>query len=99
MTERWVAKVMGERQRLGEVLVQPERARQRPGDLGHFQGVAEARAVVVALMEHENLGLVLETAKGGRVDDPVGIPPEWATARARRLWEQPPAAPPGILRI
>ena len=72
MAERRVAEVVGERERLGQVLVEPERARQRPGDLGHFQGVGQPGAVVVALVEHEDLGLVLEPAEGGRMDDAVG---------------------------
>ena len=35
--ERRVAEVVGERQRLGQVLVEPERAGERAGDLGRLR--------------------------------------------------------------
>ncbi len=76
MPERRMAEVVGERQRLGQILVEPERARERPGDLRDFERVGQAGAVMVALVEHEHLGLVLEPAERGRMDDAVGIAPE-----------------------
>jgi hypothetical protein len=99
MAERRVAEVVGERQGLGKILVQAQRAGERAGDLGDFQGMGEARPVVVALVEHEYLGLVLEPAKRRRVDDPVAIAPEIAAGAARRLGVEPAAARPGIGRI
>ena len=94
MPERRVAEVVGERQRLGQVLVEAERAGERAGDLGHFQRVGQPGAVVVALVEHEDLGLVLEAAEGGRMDDAVGIAPERRCGwRFRGSRMQPPAAP------
>ena len=82
MPERRVAEVVRQRQRLREVLVEAERARERAGDLGDFQGVGQPRAVMVALVEHEDLGLVLEAAERGRMDDPVGVAPERAAGGA-----------------
>ena len=99
MAERRVAEVVGQRQRLGQILVEAERAGQRPGDLGHFQGVGQPGPVVVALMEHEDLCLVLEAAERGRMDDPVGIAPERVAAGAFRLGMQPPPGPGNTLRI
>ena len=96
VAERRVAEVMGQRQRLGEVLVEPELARQRAGDLGHFQGMRQAGAVMIALVEHEHLGLVLEPAKGGGMDHPVAIPAKRAAGAAWRLRKQPPPALVGI---
>ena len=97
--ERRVAEVMGERERLGEVLIERQGARERAGDLGDFQGVGQAGAVVVALVEHEHLGLVLEAAERGRVDDPVGIAAERAAGRALGLGMEPPPARRRIGRV
>jgi hypothetical protein len=92
MTERRVAEIMGERQGLGEVFMETERARDGAGDLGHFQRMGQAGAVVVALMEHEDLGLVLEAAEGGRMDDAVGVAAEIIARGAGWFRMQPPTA-------
>ena len=47
---------------------------------------------MVALVEHEYLGLVLEAAEGGRMDDAVAIAAKGAAAFAGRLGVQPAAA-------
>ena len=73
MAERRVAEIMGKRQRLGQILVDGEGARQRPGNLRHLDGMGQPRAVVIALVIDEDLGLVLEPAKGGRMDDAVAV--------------------------
>src|SRR5690349_643912 len=91
-----VAEIVRQRQRFGEILVEPELARQRAGDLGDLQRMGQAGAVMIALMEHKNLGLVLEPAKRGRVDHPVAIPAERAPGLARRLGKQPAAAAIGV---
>ena len=92
MAERRMAEIVGQRQRLGQILVEAERTGQRAGDLRHFERVGEPGAVMVALVEHEHLGLVLEPAEGGRVDDAVAVAAEGAAAFARRLRMQPAAA-------
>ncbi len=92
MAERRMTEIVGERQRLGQILVEAERAGQRAGDLRHFERVGEAGAVMVALVEHEDLRLVLEPAEGGRVDDAVAVAAEGAAVLARRLRMQPAAA-------
>ena len=96
MAERRMAEIMGQRQRLGEVLVEPKLARQRAGDLRDFERMRQPGAVVVALVEHEDLGLVLQPAERGGMDHPVAIPAERAAGPARRLRKQPPPALVGI---
>ena len=63
MAERGVTEIVREADGLGEVLVEAERAGDRAGDLRHFEAVGQPRAVVVALVIDEDLGLVL--AAGG----------------------------------
>ncbi len=99
MAERGMAEVMGQRQRLGEVLIEAELTGQRPGDLRHFQRMGQPCAVMIAFMEHENLGFVLEAAEGGGMNHPVAVAPERAAGLARRLHEQPAAAAIGIAGI
>ena len=68
-----MAEVVGERQRLGQILVEAERAGDRAGDLRHFQRVRQARAEMVALVVDEDLRLVLQPAKGVGMDDAVAV--------------------------
>ena len=93
MPERRMAEVVRQRQRLGEVLVEAERARQRAGDLGDFQRVGEPGAVVVALVVDEHLGLVRQPPEGAGMDDAVAVAPEVVAGRACRL--RPAPAPAG----
>ena len=48
------------------------------GDLGHFDGMGETGAKQVAFVVHEHLGLVFQAPEGGRVDDAVPVPLEFA---------------------
>ena len=73
VAERRVAEVVPERDRLREVLVQPERPSDVAGDPARLERVRQPRAVVVALRGDEHLRLVLEAAKRLRVDDPVAV--------------------------
>ena len=73
VTERRVAEVVPQADRLGEVLVQPERARHVARDAARLERVREAGAVVIALGRDEDLGLVLEAPERLRVDDPVAV--------------------------
>ena len=65
MTERRMAEIVAQGGSLGEVFVELERAGERTRDLGHFQRVGQAGAVVVTLVEDEDLGLVGKPAKRG----------------------------------
>ena len=74
VAEGGVPEIVGERHRFGEVLVEAERAGDRPRDLRDLKGMREPGAVVVALVVDEDLGLVLEPAEGARMDDAVPVP-------------------------
>src|SRR3981081_4161653 len=86
MPERRMAEVMGQRQGFGEVFVQAQLARQRARNLCDFQGVGQPGAVMIAFVEHEYLGLMLQPAKSGGMDHAVAIAPESAPGLARRLF-------------
>ena len=90
---------MGQRQGFGEVLVQSKQPGQCAGDLRHLQRMGQTCPVMVALVEHEHLGLVLQAAERGGMDHPVAIPPERAAGPAWRLRDQPAAATVGIAGI
>ena len=74
MAEGRVAEVMRQRHRLGQVFVYTQGAGQAAGDLGHFQGMGQAGAIIIAFMFHKDLGLVLQAAEGGGMDDAVAVP-------------------------
>src|SRR5205085_8809396 len=59
----------------------------------------EARAVVVALVEDEDLRLVLEATEGRRVHDAVAVALELAPGRGRRFRVQPPPALPRVAGV
>ncbi len=99
VAERAVAEVVGERHGLREILVEGERARRGAGDLGDLEGVGQAGAEVVAFVVDEHLGLVLEAAEGGAVDDPVAVALERAAQRALRLGVAAAAAALGIAGV
>ena len=73
VTERRMAEIMRQGQCFREILIQAERPADRTRDLRHFQAVREARAIVIALVVDEHLCLILQPAKGGRMDDPIAI--------------------------
>ena len=73
VAERGVAEVVPEADRLDEILVQPQGAADRAGDLGDFQGVRETGAVVVAGRCDEDLGLVHEAAEALGMEDAVTV--------------------------
>ena len=99
MAEWRVAEIVGQRQGLGQVLVEAGLARQRAGDLGDLERVGQPGPVVVALMEDEDLGLVLQPPETGRMDHPVAIAAERAAVLAGRLVELPPPAARGVAGI
>ena len=99
MSKRRMTEVMGESQRLGQVLVETKRAGERSRHLRHLQRVGKPGAVVVALVKYKDLSLVLEATKGGRVDDPVAIATKRAAAPACRLRVKPAPASLRIARI
>ena len=90
MPERRVAEIVAERDRFGEVVVEPQGPGERARDLRHLDGVGEAGAEMIALVIDEHLGLVGEAAEGRRVDDPVAVALELGARRRRRLGDQAP---------
>ena len=87
MTKWRMTKIMGQRQRFGEVFIKTERSRHAAGDLGDFQRMCESGAVMIALVGHENLCFLLQAAKGGRVNDAVAIPLKRRTGGGWRLFK------------
>ncbi len=96
MAERRMAEIMGQRAGFREILVEAERPRQRARDLGHFEGVGEAGAIVIAFMVDEHLRLVGKPAERRGMDDPIAIAAEIAAGGARRLCVETPAARRGV---
>ena len=92
VAERRVAKVVTERRRFGQVLVEAERAAERAGDLGDFQCVRQAGAEMIALVEDEHLGLVGEPPERRRMDDSIAVAAEGAAGGALALGKAPAAA-------
>ena len=90
VAERRMAEIVRKRHRLRQVLVEPERARQRAGDLHDFERVGQPRAVMVALVIDEHLRLVGEPAEGGGMDDAVAVAAEIVARGGWRLGERRP---------
>src|SRR5207248_178193 len=99
VAERRMTEIVSKRKRLGQILVEPQPTSERTGDLRDFERVGQPGAVVVALIEHEDLGLVLEPAERGGMDDSVAIAAEGTAACARRLRIEAAAAQFGVARI
>ena len=73
MAERRVADVVREAERLGQILVEAERAGDGAADLRDLQAMGQADAIMIAIGRDEHLRLVPEAAKGDRMDDAVTI--------------------------
>ncbi len=88
MAEGRVADIVRQAERLGQVLVQPQRARDRPADLRHFQAVGQPDTEMVAIGRHEDLRLVTQPSEADRMDDPVAVALEriaWSARQGRGL--------------
>ena len=96
MPERGMAEIVAERDRFGEVVVESERASESARDLGHLDGVGEAGAEMITLVIDEDLRLVGQAAKGGRVHDPVAVALELGARRRRRLGDEAPRRSRGV---
>ena len=92
MAERRMAEVMGERHGFCEVFVEPQGARDRAGDLRHFEAMGQPGAVMVALVLDKDLGLVGQPAERGRVNNSVAIALKRRAHYVLRLRIEPPAA-------
>jgi hypothetical protein len=93
MAEGCVAEVVRQGDGLGQVLVQAQRAGAGARDLGDLQRMGEPVAEQVALVAHEDLGLVLQASERRAVHDAVAVALEFAAVVRRRLGM---AAPTGM---
>ena len=73
MAERRMAEVMGQAQRLGQILVEAQRAGHGPADLRDFDRMGQANPEMIAVGGDEYLRLVAQAAEGDRMDDPVAV--------------------------
>ncbi len=91
VTEGRVTEVVGEADGLGERLVQAQCAGHAARDLRDLEGVRQPRAVQVALVVDEDLGLVHEAPERGGVHDAVAVSLVLGAVARRRLRKAPAA--------
>ena len=92
MAERRVAEIVAERDRFGQLLVQPQHLRDAARDLRDLERVGQPRAVVIALGREEHLRLVLQPAERLAVDHAIAVALERRPDRILGLGTQPPPA-------
>ena len=85
MPERWMADIMHQRKRLGQIAIQTQRGGDRAGKLGHFDGVGKAAPVVIRVAMREDLRLSGKAAKGPRMNDAGAVALEGGAIGVRRL--------------
>ena len=73
VAERRVPEIVAERDRFGQLLVQPQHLGDRARDLRDLERVRQPRAVVIAGRREEDLRLVLQPAERLAVDDAVAV--------------------------
>ena len=73
VAERRVPEIVAERDRFGQLLVQPQHLGDGPRDLRHLERVRQPRAVVIAGRREEHLRLVLQPPERLAVDDAIAI--------------------------
>src|SRR5205823_920513 len=74
MPKRRMADIMNQRQRLNQIFIQAEFRSNGARNLGDLNGVSKTVAKVVGVAARKYLGLVFQTAKGARMDDPITVP-------------------------
>ena len=99
MAEGGMAQVMRERDRLDQVLVQAQAARDAARQLRHLERMGQPGAEQVALVVQEDLGLVDQAPERARMDDAVAVALEIVARRRRPLGKAPPLAACRIARI
>ena len=73
MAEWRMAKIMNQRQSLGEILIDVQRSRQSPRNLPHLQRMGQPCSKMIVLVVNKDLRLVHQAAKSVAVDDPIAI--------------------------
>src|SRR4051812_32105090 len=81
MAERRVPEIVAERNRLGQLLVEPQHLGDAARDLRDLERVRQARSIVVARRREKDLRLVFEPAERLAVDDAVAVALERGTDR------------------
>ena len=74
MAEGRMANIMGQTQGLGQILIQAQRAGNRPANLCHLKTVGQADTKMVTIGGNKNLRLVAQAAKRDRMNDTVTVP-------------------------
>ena len=87
-----MAEVVRQGDGFGQVFVEAEAARDGAADLGDFQGMREAGAVMVVGLGDEDLRLVHQPAKRGGVDDAIAVALVEGAKRMGRFGMTPAAA-------
>jgi len=87
-----VAEIMGQRQCLGQILVQTKIQRQASGDLCHFKAVGQPGAEMVAAGRDKDLGFMHKPAQGGGMNNPVTVALKTRPCGAFGLCQKPSAA-------
>ena len=96
MAERRVADIVREAQRLGQILVEPQRARDRAADLRDLDAVRQPDAEMVAVGRQEHLRLVAQPAEADRMDDAVAVALKRVARAARGASRPRDRAAPGV---
>ena len=81
--------IVGQRDGFGQVFVEVEGAGDAARDGGHFDGVGQAGAEMIAGAVEENLRLVFQAAKGARVDHAVAVALVFRAPQGRRFGMDP----------
>src|SRR5450631_2812807 len=92
VAERRVAKIMGERKRLGEIVIEAKRAGERAGNLTDFERMGESCPEMIALVRNKDLCLMGEPPEGRAMDDAVAVTLKDRARWRSRLRDQPATA-------
>jgi len=89
--KRRMSDIMRERHRFSQVFIEPKRSSDGARNLDNFQRMREPRSVMIALMRHENLRFLLQTAKSRGMDNSVAIALKRRPGRGLWLINEPSA--------
>ena len=73
VTEGCVSEVMPKRDGIAQIVIEPERLRDRPGKLGDLQRMCQTSTVMVAHRCNKDLRLMCQPAKRLAVQNPVAV--------------------------
>ncbi len=82
MPEGRMPQIMGQRDRLGQILIEPERPRDGPRDLAHLQRMGQPGTKMLPFMMEKHLGFVLQSPECRGMDDPIPVTLELVPRRA-----------------